>query len=187
MSRFTLNLKNMQMKNLFLLVLLVASTVLAQAQAPKLPVDKSSKKVAYQDDVTVSSAVMKPALFNRANAFGTSKKLTGKTVRRDLGIYEATGEFEVEYPAAVAGKTDKGKVTFTLKVTCEDGKYQYVITDLVHSGPDAQKNGGPLEGAKPKCAMHQMSQGGWNKVKQDTDNEIKKLVKELKAAMAGGK
>lgn len=173
------------MKKLYSVILLVILAIPLHAQTAKMPVDPGSKKVAYQADVKVSEAIMQPALFNRAKAWGSAKKLTEKTARKDLGVYSASGKFTVDYPASVSGKTDRGTVTYNLTITCEDGKYKYVFTDFVHTGAEAKKDGGTLESSKPKCGVYLMPPASWNKIKLQTDQEIKKMISEITDAMAG--
>jgi hypothetical protein len=160
-----------EMKKL-LVILFAMISVAVMAQDPKLPVDSKTKKIAYKG-------------VTRAKNWGTAKKIKDKDVRKDAGVYSATGSFPVEYPGNVKNTTAKGTVTYTVTITAADGKYSYVVTDLVHKGADAKSDGGPLEAAKPKAGIYVIPGTSWGVIKKETDTQVKKLIEELKLAMEG--
>lgn len=77
-----------------------------------------------------------------------------------------------------------GYVRHTFTIYLKDGRYKYVLTDLVHE-PGGMKDvysGGPLESPKAEILPF----GGkkpWDAVRNDADGDARRLVADLQAAL----
>jgi hypothetical protein len=176
------------MKKLFALFLLLPIFSTAQEEYEvTFPMDSITHKITYTDVVKVDSASAQD-LYSRgkyfvANAFKNAQavsmlnddqattivcKGTMKAYMKSLGLHQF------------------GYISFTLKIFCKDGRYKYVITDLVHSNP-GQKNpsdGGALEDEKADCGGFYLPKKNWQQIKSYADGDIFLLLEELKKTLA---
>ena len=78
-----------------------------------------------------------------------------------------------------------GAVRFRFVIQCKDGRYKYVLDELVHEDkqPAGDYSGGSLANEKPACGGLFMTKKGWAKIKADTVSHLKKFVSDLEVAM----
>lgn len=170
------------MKTFINLIVLLFLGTIAFAQTD-LPIDPATGKISYSGTVEVPGA-KKDVLYNRVLKFATGKyKITG--MKKTEAIFTFVGSFQVNYPGATSGLTDKGTVEFTVKVSCKDGKYTYHYTDFHHVGDKGKGNGGKLEAAAAECGKLILPKAGWDKIKKDTPAGVEQFTSLLKKAMQG--
>jgi hypothetical protein len=170
------------MKTLILILtaLILASSAIAQSD---LPIDAATGKITYQETVAVSGA-KKDVLYGRAVKFATGKyKITG--LKKAEGIFSFMASFQVFYPGATTGLTDKGTIEFTVKITCKDGHYTYHYTDFHHMGDKGKGNGGKLEAPMSECGKLVLPKPGWEKIKKEIAPGVERFTADLKKAMLG--
>jgi hypothetical protein len=149
------------------------------ASFAQLPIDTVTKKVAFTGVETVSGGTV-------ASLYARAKKLnvSGTNVLADKpadGIYSYKGSFPVKYQAPQPGLYHEGTVTYTVLIACKDGKYKYIITDLVHTSPKG--NGGGLERSVPECNKYVLTPQGWGTIKGIAKVEMEKLIANIKKGM----
>jgi hypothetical protein len=79
------------------------------------------------------------------------------------------------------GMNHKGFVEYVITIYAKDGKYKYVITDVVHTSEKG--NGGELSREIPECGKFTLTPGGWTSIKKSANDEIKKIIEGMKAGM----
>jgi hypothetical protein len=169
------------MKRISCVLLFLSLNTLRLSAQSSLPVDAESKKITFSEVVNVGS-VKKTELAKRAQEWGSkSKYLVPKA--QAPGEYKCKGTIMVVYPSIAAGKTDKGTVTFLATLYLKDGKYKYVMTDFAHQDVLGRGDGGKLENEKPECGKFIMSTGSWDKIKDQTQAEMEKIIAALKTDM----
>jgi hypothetical protein len=174
------HLKIMIMKKLMPLMLLLISFV-AQAQTQSFPIDSTTKRITYSEVIQVEGA-------SQADLYKRSKNLgiAGKGTKKDdpaQGLYVYKGSFKVSYPAPQPGLQHHGIVEYEVTLASKDGRYKYIVTNLVHSGDKA--SGGKLEGAQPECGKHILTLAGWSAIKKQSLEHLDKLIQNIKIGMAG--
>ena len=165
------------MKTIYLILLSVIS-LNASGQSP-MPYDSVSKKFIYSEVVELPQ-YKKDQLFMKAkdlNQLGKGIKVDNKAE----GIYSYVGDLAVTYPGPVKGKNDNGNVAYTLTIACKDGKYKITITDFIHTGKNG--SGGELELKEPKCTKNALSLNSWTLIKNQTNDKITQLIKNIKTYM----
>jgi hypothetical protein len=158
---------------------IVAFLAICSVQAQTFPIDSATKKIYYTDVVTVTG-LTKDALYKRAK----NLNIAGTGVLADKpadGYYSYKGKFKVTYHAPQPGLMHTGFVDYTVVIVCKDGKYKYVITDLIHTSEKG--NGGPLEKSVPLCNKYVLTLQGWGDIKKATAAEMDKLAANIKATM----
>lgn len=165
------------MKIVFSLIL--GCVIAFHSLAQTFPIDTATKKITYTGVPTVAGATQ-AVLFKRTHNLNVS----GSGILADKpadGYYSYKGQFAVSYHAPQPGIMHSGTVTYTVVVACKEGRYKYVITDLVHSSPKG--NGGALEKSVPECNKYVLSMQGWGDIKRLTAAEMEKLVANIKVTM----
>jgi len=167
----------MIMKIVFSLLMGLAIAVGVQAQT--FPIDSTTKKIAYSGVVNVAGATQ-AILFKRAHNMNVSGSgvLTDKPTD---GYYSYKGQFKVTYHAPQPGLMHTGIVNYTVVIACKEGRYKYIITDLVHTSEKG--NGGPLEKSVPECNKFVLTLQGWGDIKKTTSAEMEKLIANMKLTM----
>jgi len=164
-----------------MLTFITGLLISAGIQAQTLPApDSTTKKINYSEVVTVNGAT-KDLLYKRAK----NLNISGAGMISDKpadGYYSYGGTFKVTYHAPQPGLMHTGMVSYTVTVTCKDGRYKYVITDFVHTSDKG--NGGPLEKSIPVCNKYVLTLQGWGEIKKQTATEMEKLAANIKAGMA---
>ncbi len=140
--------------------------------------NESQGKYVYSEVVEVKNSTAK-ILTTRAMDFLTFKKVEAKTVGN---IISGIGTFNVTYPSVKKG-FDVGHVKFNIKIMVKDGKYKLDLTNFRHEGIHGKSSGGPLELEKAECGEAQIMATAWEKIKEQTQEQIKTYVKELKTKM----
>jgi hypothetical protein len=176
-----LKLNHIPMKNILLLFMWVALSIVRVLAQTALPIDAETQKITYTEVVTAGS-VKKAELLKRAQTWATTANFAPAN-HQAAGEYRCKGKINVQYPSIAAGKTDKGTVTFIATIYGKDGKYKYVITDFTHQDVLGRGDGGKLENATPECGKFIMTTTSWNKIKEQTQVKMQELVASLKAEM----
>jgi hypothetical protein len=164
----------------FVCLFLTLTLARLSAQSP-LPLDPDTKKITFSAVVNVGST-QKSELAKRAQDWGAKTKYLVPKAQAP-GQYKCKGTLMVQYPSIAPGKTDKGTVTFFTTLYLKDGKYKYVMTDFVHQDLLGRGDGGKLENETPECGKFIMSTTSWNKIKDQTQSEMEKVIAGLKADM----
>ena len=165
------------MKLIFSLFISIAFVFGIQAQT--FPIDSTTKKITYTGVPTVTGATQ-AVLFKRAHNMNVS----GSGVLADKaadGYYSYKGQFKVTYHAPQPGLMHNGYVSYTVVIACKEGRYKYIITDLVHTSEKG--NGGPLEKSAPECNKYVLTLQGWGDIKKAAAAEMDKLVANMKLTM----
>lgn len=160
--------------------LIVLSLIFLQLTSyAQLPVDSATKKVTFSETVAVPGAT-KDQLFARAKNLNMLRENV-KADNKAEGTYSYKGKFQVKYPAPQVGMQHTGYVNYVTTIFVKDGKYKYIITDLVHESEKG--NGGKLEGKLPECNKYVLTQGGWSAIKNQTKEQMELLIKKIKENM----
>jgi hypothetical protein len=169
----------------YLILLFCLSPFLSISQ--DLPKDKNGE-IEYAEIIQVDSASDK-SLFSRAKIF-CAKNFKSST---DVIKLEDAEPFTIVAKGLLNkiytnpfNKTFGGNVKFTLTIQAKEGRYKYSINDLYHSDPhyNADYSGGSLLLEKPACGTLFMTKKAWQKIKEDTDIQIKKMIQNLIIVMA---
>ncbi len=168
------------MKNLFTLALVVFA-FMAKAQTKTFPIDTATKKITYSEVVQITGAT-KDELYKRSKNLGVSGSGTQKDDAAQ-GLYVYKGSFSVSYPSPQMALTHTGTVEYTVTIASKDGRYKYIITNFVHSGPRA--SGGKLESKEPECGKYTLTMAGWGAIKKQTMEQMDKFILNLKAGLGG--
>jgi hypothetical protein len=149
------------------------------SNAQDLPVNDKTGKITYME--VVESKGMKAAeVYKTLNEWCVSVGF--KEIKKDDALLESTysGSFQLDYPSTKPGRTDKGKVNFTVMIFGKDDKYRYIISDFVHEGLEGAANGNKLEAVQPECGKAGMVPGNWTLVKNKTKAQLDTWIKEMK-------
>lgn len=192
----------MKLKLTIAFTLIFTFQCFAQNDSLKLPFNKAGF-IEYEEIVPVIG-ISDTTLFSRAkialaNIFVSAKDVTqlsddvSKTVITK-GLVEVYGKDRKNFMGTFSTKF--GYVSFSMQVQCKNGKYRYIITDLVHKGYPGMnstyvqmENGGPLENEMPNWHISMMGKKKkkeyWNECKKYTDQQIKYIIADLKLYMIG--
>jgi hypothetical protein len=145
-----------------------------------LPVDQNTGKITYLEVVDAAGLTSKD-IYAVAKKWATDKKFVIKEDKENETLVY-TGTTPVEYPNVSGNAMDKGKVTFSFSIFAKEGKYRFIVTDLVHTaeGKVAGADGGKLENVSPDCGKMKMSAKGWVTIKGKADANLKALIADLK-------
>lgn len=149
-------------------------------QAQELPIDPDTKKVTYWEVVDVAGA-KQADLYKRSKNFGTVDKANIIKDDAENAVYSTKGKMGVTYPSPMKGMNHTGEVEYTLTVFSKDGKYKYVLTDLIHKS--VKGDGGELSKGIPECGKYTLIPAGWATIKRSADEQAKEIIKGLKAGM----
>lgn len=165
------------MKKILLGAVALCFATLLSAQ--QLPIDEGTGKATYMKvmeigDVTAVEAktVIKKWAANQAT-FSTTTDEASKTFYK--------GRYKVNYPAPKGGISHAGNVSYTLQFFYKDGKFRYILTDLIHSGKYG--SGGDLENKEPKDGYGKITERAWNMITQQTIEQAEKMVEEFTKAI----
>ena len=165
------------------------------ADAEPLPIDPRTQLITYEGVVPVPGATQ-AELYARAAAWVASAYPEGSAV---LSPAPAAGELVVRgtRPALVYTPYEgvlrsiyAGVVRHTLTIYVKDGRYKYVLTNLVHDALTAPNlnSGGPLE--KDKASLYGYaglgSHKNWTDIKTAGTRDARHLVTSLELAMTLG-
>ena len=80
---------------------------------------------------------------------------------------------------------EAGRIWFSLKIQCKDGRYRYEVYDCTHEGTAGRKyNGGDLCQDKPDCGTLFIPKKIWGNIKIDFIEQVNLLVKDIQKEMA---
>lgn len=161
------------MKHYSLLVIAFLSFTVLSAQ--NFPVDEGTGKITYME--TVSSGSLTAAeIYNTTKEWAKTKELstTEDEANKKL-VY--SGSFKVSYRPSKGTTNEEGTVSYTLHIGAKDGKYRYILVDLVHKGSSG--DGGKLENAKPDCGTTIINNNSWSKIKQQAHTQANELIESL--------
>lgn len=158
--------------------LMGAISVKAQENVTKMPVDPDTKKITYQEVVTVPGT---PAeLFNRAIEWINKqyKNPVDATKVRDQasGVIEILHRFELSRTEQGA-KLIAGIVDYTMKLEMKDGRYRYTITNFNYKDKSRQPFERYLNKKDPAYVPM------WDDYVKQSDDFTRKLIESLKQGM----
>jgi hypothetical protein len=162
----------------FIISWLVSGTVTAQ-----LNIDPDTKKVLYQETVTIDS-LDKKALYERGVEWMTKNFKTNKfDVNDKVNLKLAhEGTFPVSYTYDFKYKSEN-TVTYVLNIDFKDGKYRYTITDFkIYKTDLGVKTAQPLEAYYQKMKTDSKKEFSTN-----FSNEVNKIIEDLKKNMKAAK
>lgn len=164
-----------------IIITFISAFIMAMGlQAQTLPgIDSTTKKITYSGVMTVDGAT-KSVLYTRAKNLNIAATSIVTDKPAD-GYYSYKGQIKVTYHAPQPGLMHTGFVSYTVVVACKDGRYKYVITDLVHTSDKG--SGGALEKSIPACNKFVLTMQGWADIKKTTAIEMEKLVANIKTGM----
>jgi len=73
-----------------------------------------------------------------------------------------------------------GIVEFSLELQFKDGKYKYIVSNLIHTAFEPEYSGGDLDDNKPDCGTLNISKRQWKKIKDSSENKVMDLINNLK-------
>lgn len=168
------------------LILIICLGSFLSAISQELPKDKNGE-IEYSQIIQVDSA-SDQTLFSRAKLFCAQyfNSSTDVIKLEDSKTFTivAKGLLNRNYTNPF-NKSFGGNVKFTLTIQAKSGKYRYSINDLYHSDPhpNGDYSGGSLLLEKPACGTLFMTKKAWQKIKLDSDTQIKKIIQNLIIAM----
>jgi hypothetical protein len=167
------------------LVLLSVSAAFGQKETPQLPIDSSTSKITYSEVVYLDSLANKQELFSRAREwFAKAYKSSTNVIQmedKESGKIIGKALMQVYYK-----EFPYGYINYTISIYLKDGRYKYEFTDFHHTG---QGRNVPDFGICEKMIkttdryMGISYQKYYNYCLYQMDNNIKDLIKDLKAAM----
>lgn len=172
------------------------------------PMDANGK-IAFTEIVEMPS-MNKDALYSRAyewfaKTFNSAQsviqmqdKENGKIVGKALIPVTVIMEVPLDQPK-FSTTINAGVVNYTLSISVKDGKYKYEVTDFFHNDRNESGfgSGGDLSNEKPEWGKggiddpegapirDALNKSYWRQIKRQTDENIKALIENLKAFMAG--
>lgn len=136
-------------------------------------------KVGHSEIVDVTGATAQ-TLTSRATTYLKSKKIETKVAGI---VISGIGSFTVSYPSVKKGMTESGYVKFIVKILVKEGKYKIDLSEFKHEGIKGQSAGGSIDLEKPVCGETQISNLAWLKIKEQTQEQLKNFIAELKSNM----
>lgn len=163
------------MKNLFILLALIAFPCISSAQA--------ADSFIYSKVIEVPAA-SQAQLYQRAMEWVNSNFRSGKSAiqstDKEQGVITGKGNLRLSVSSAY------DIVYFTFTIAAKDGRYKYVLKDFFHEGTSdgGPRNAGGLTRETPLCGRGRMTMRYWMKVKVQTDESATRLLSSLEQAMA---
>ena len=168
-------------------ILLLSSFLLLSfiVSAQDFPINEKTGKVSYEGIVQVEGNSATD-LYIKANEWFAMRFNSANNViqmqDKDAGKIIGKGAIEVEKSGYHNGVFD-----FTIKFTSKEGRFKYVITDIVHDKRGSNLNcsgGGAIENEKPACGSMNMFKKHWNILKTQAHNKLTVLSNDLKNHMS---
>lgn len=154
---------------------LACSLFILNVQAQNFPVDSGTGKITYMN--TVEAKNMSAAdIYSAANDWGKDNGLTVESAESNKKLV-FSGAFKVKYRPAKGTTNEEGTVEYKLHVGTKEGKYRYILVDLVHKG--AAGDGGKLENLKPECGTTKITNHSWSGIKNKTHSLASKQIESL--------
>jgi hypothetical protein len=144
------------------------------------PIDSGTKLITYLEIVYLKDSISESELFSRAKStFAKIRKNSLLILNEDkvAGIVLGEGTIQ-EFVTFMGQPRDAGKVNFTLTIACKEGRYRYVLTNLVlHEDANTSIN---LEQIKvpPDLSVSQ-----WKELKNNINGKMRDLIVAVKAEM----
>ena len=161
------------MKHYLLLVFTLFSFTLINAQ--NFPIDEGTGKITYMETVSCGSLAASE-IYTTTKDWAKEQNLNTTTDEANKKLVYS-GTFTVSYRPSKSTSNEEGTVSYTLHIGAKDGKYRYILVDLVHKG--ASGDGGKLENAKPDCGTTVINNNSWSKIKQQAHAQANKLIESL--------
>lgn len=177
---------NINKMKTFLLAFLTISLFLrinSNGQEVHFPIDTITNLITYSEITTLNDSAKKNELFARAKScmvhlFKNSNEVIQNEDKENCVII---GKGLINAYAKALGKYyDAGFVNFTITIACKDGRYKYVITELVHDGGNSNM---PSVGALEKEDPPVWTNKQWQNLKLQTDEKIKEMISFIKSEM----
>jgi hypothetical protein len=137
------------------------------------PIDSGTKLI-------LNDSISESELFSRAKStFAKIRKNSLLILNEDkvAGIILGEGTIQ-EFVSFMGQPRDGGKVNFTLTIACKEGRYRYVLTNLVlHEDANTSIN---LEQIK---VQPDLSVSQWKELKNNINGKMRDLIVAVKAEM----
>ena len=176
------------------IVALSALTASGQKETPVLPFDTTTGKITYTEVVRVDSSLTKSELYSRASGWlaEISRSTKGKLrwADRNNGKIICNALMQAYCKNGWGANEECGNIRYTISIFLKDGRYKYEITDFYHTGQTAGATTIPDYGPCEKMINTADKAGGismqktYNQILNDMDNNIRKLIGDLKSVMA---
>ena len=148
-----------------------------------LPVNERTGKVSYRNVVQVDG-LSASDLYKKAKewfSINTGESLNDKLVSPTQYVSSdntITAQGMLQATSGVG--LDVGVFYYNITFQAREGRYLCVITDIVHDGKTrGWKAGGAIENEKPDCGKVHMLKKKWVKLKQQANDNIVSLSKDL--------
>ena len=164
------------MKHILSYAFLCLCAVLVNAQ--DMPVDSKTGKITYLEVIETPGLTAKD-LYKIAKDWAQSKGLKPTKESEAEGELVYDGTLPMDYERT-KGKIEKSKVTFKFSIFTKEGKYRYIVTDLVQIGLNPSVTGGKMESATPACSLSGINAANWSYIKKRTQAGIEATVADLK-------
>jgi hypothetical protein len=172
-----------------LIALLILMPITTMAQNYPFP-KNADGAIDYTEVVPVDSAT-EQQLYSRAKRFVANafSSATDVTKLEDPATFTIVTKGNLpRFYSNPFNKTQGGYVAFKFTIQCRAGRYRYSVTDLIHrqsATSTIHDSGGLLTNDIPDCGRVNMPLKIWNRLKVQTDNDIKSFIDELKKTIAG--
>ena len=165
------------------LVFILLCFVVAFAKAQTLPTDPETKKITFQETITLE-AISKADLFERAKSWMTNYYKTNKFDMLNEAdskiVHEGSLAIMLTYDFKYKAEYD---VLYNITMQAKDGRYRYNITDFkIYNVKNGRKTAETLEGYYAKARTTNKPE-----IVNQVTAELNKLTTELKTAMETGK
>lgn len=158
--------------------------IISFVHGQNLPLDAKTGKITYLEVVDATGMTAKD-IFKAAKDWGTSKGFKIKKEDEATGEIVFDGVLPVDY-TGIKGKPEKGNITYSFSVFTKEGKYRFILTDVVHVGLNNAPSGGKLESATPACGPTGMTSATWVLIKKKAQTgleaqkeDLKRVIKEI--------
>jgi hypothetical protein len=171
------------MKTLLTFLLLFISIV---GYSQTLPTDSTTGKVTYSEVVTMNGT-SDTVLYKRLKQWFIDTYKSGKDVIQDddksTFTISGKGSFPVTYNSM--GSYEWGYVSYTLKVSCKNGRYKYILTNFYHSGSvkGYEASVGEITNTMELHASLTGKQKNLDQLKFTVDEHAKGIIQSLKNGM----
>lgn len=156
------------------------------SMAQVLPVDSLTGRITYTGVVQVDSTTA-DELFSRATLWyaATFKSAKAAMELSDRATGVITSDPAANFPAYFifnnGNRKESGRIQFSLKIQCKDGRFKYTLTDLVHIHPDGYKM---LLERESQMAYRKVL---WATMKEEANKSVTELIQSLTKSMSSRK
>ncbi|HVD97794.1 MAG TPA: DUF4468 domain-containing protein [Cytophagaceae bacterium] len=164
-------------------VIILLFTGWSNVSAQGLPVDTETKKITYQETVTLDS-VSRDDLYQRTKDWIANFYKTDKYSPDDKANYKVgkDGSFEIQLTYDFKYKS-QNNVSYSILIGQKEGKYRFTITDFkIYNVKLGEKTAQSLE-----AAIAKMSGQNKNETVTQVNKNVNDVITDLKKFMTTGK